>query len=288
MLKRIKWKAVLYSFLWLLSLGGLVTLMSFIEVKKEEIRCKDVKVIIPDVDSFIGRFEIDDMITHTSGNLVGLKLHNIDIHKIENVLRANPYIQAAKVYTDMDGVVNVRISQREPVLRIVNLTNQDFYIDRNGLKMPVSLNFTPHILVANGYILEPFANKVDTLRTEMAKDLFKAAVFIDSDTLWREQIEQMYINQKSEIELVPRVGDHKIVLGDADFLEVKFSNLLAFYKKALPTVGWDAYKTINIKYVNQVVCERNIIDSTKIKAARPAVLIDTIKKIQDTVTTSTQ
>lgn len=265
--------------------------MSFIDVKKDEIKCMDVKVIIPDVDSFIGRVEIDDMITQTSGNLVGLKLHNIDIHKIENVLKANPYIQAAKVYADMDGVINVRISQREPVLRIINLTNQDFYIDRNGLKMPVSPNFTPHILVANGYILEPFGNKVDTLRTELAKDLFKAAVFIEGDTLWREQIEQMYINQKSEIELVPRVGNHKIVLGDADFLNVKFSNLLAFYKKALPTVGWDAYKTINIKYINQVVCERNIIDSTKIKSAKvpvQPVLIDTIKNIQDTVTTSTQ
>ena len=34
------------------------------------------------------------------------------------------------------------------------------------------------------------------------------------------------------------------------------NNLLAFYKQAMPKVGWNAYKTINLKYTNQIVCER--------------------------------
>ncbi|MBC7915035.1 MAG: cell division protein FtsQ [Pyrinomonadaceae bacterium] len=291
MLKRINWKAILYGFLWLLSLGGLVTLMSFIEIKKSEIKCQDVKIIIPDVESFIGRREIDDIILLTSGTLVGRNLHTIDIHKIEKALKLNPYIEATKVYADMDGTIRIRISQREPVLRVINFTNQDFYIDKHGLKIPVSVNFTPHVLVANGFILEPFANKVDTLRTQLAKDLYKTALFVQGDTLWREQIEQMYVNNQKEIELVPRVGNHKIILGAADSLEVKFSNLLAFYKKAMPTVGWDAYKIINIKYTNQVVCVKNGLDSAALKpisAPAQSLSTDTLKNIKDTVKLSTQ
>ena len=111
---------------------------------------------------------------------------------------------------------------------------------------------------------------------------------MEGDTLWREQIEQLYVNQQNEIEMVPRVGNHKIVLGGADSLETKFMNLLAFYKKAIPAVGWDAYKTINIKYANQVVCVKNIIDSTLITSSpkpKPATatITDTLNKIQDTV-----
>jgi cell division protein FtsQ len=290
MLKRINWKAILYGFLWLTSLGGLITLMSFIEIKKNEITCNDVKVIIPDVDSFIGRSEIDQMIFQTSGKLIGRNLHYVNIHRIENALKANPYIEGAKVYTDMNGVINVRISQRQPVLRIINFTNQDFYIDMHGLKMPISANFTPHILVANGFILEPYGNKVDTLSTQLAKDLYQTALFIEADTLWREQIEQMFVNEKREIELVPRVGNHKIILGGADSLKVKFENLLAFYKKAMPTVGWNAYNTINIKYTNQVVCVKNSIDSTLVKPiiqSKRVVKSDSLKNIQDTVTSST-
>ncbi|HEY0057278.1 MAG TPA: cell division protein FtsQ [Pedobacter sp.] len=291
MLKRINWKAILYGFLWLISLGGLVTLMSFIEIKKSDAKCEDVKVIIPEVDSFIHRSDIDEMIEKNSGTLIGLNLHNIDIHSIENALKANPYIEEAKVYSDMNGIINVKIRQREPVLRILNYSNQDFYVDMNGLKMPISSNFTAHVLVANGFILEPFSNKVDTLRTKLARDLFKTAMFVEGDTLWREQIEQLYVNQQSDIEMIPRVGNHKIVLGSADSLQTKFTNLLAFYKKAIPVVGWDLYHTINIKYANQVVGVKNIIDSTKLESApkkMPAIKKDTLNKTQDTVTTLTQ
>jgi cell division protein FtsQ len=31
-------------------------------------------------------------------------------------------------------------------------------------------------------------------------------------------------------------------------------------------VGWDTYKTINIKYTNQIVCEKNKIDSVALRA----------------------
>ena len=281
----------MYGFLWLISLGGLVTLMSFIEIKKSETECVDVKVIIPEVNSFIERSDIDEMLLKNPGSLLGRKLHQIDIHAIENSLKANPYIEEAKVFADMDGVINIKIRQREPVLRVLNLTSQDFYIDQKGLKMPVSSNFTAHVLVANGYILEPFGNKVDTLRTSLARDLYKTALFIEGDTLWREQIEQLYVNQSGEIEMVPRVGNHQIVLGNADSLKIKFGNLLAFYKKALPAVGWDAYKTITIKYTNQVVCVKNVIDSTlATPVAKPlqAIKNETLNNIQDTVKTVTR
>jgi cell division protein FtsQ len=288
MLKRINWKAVFIAFAWVVSLAGVVALMSFIEIKKNEAKCNDIKVIIPGIESFIDRKEVDLIIQKTTGTLIGKLLHEVDVHKIEEALMANPYIQSAKVYAEMDGVVNVKISQREPVLRILNASGQDFYVDKEGFKLPLSLSFVPNVVAANGFILENFSGKVDTLKTEVAKGLYNIAMFIRKDTLWNEQIEQLYVNDKREIEMIPRVGDHRIVLGEADSLDTKFKNLLVFYKKALPNVGWDAYKTINIKYANQIVCEKRIIDSTAIKkspvAIKPAT--DTIKTIQDTLTTA--
>jgi len=289
MLKRINWKAVLILFSWVFSLGGIIALMGFIQVKKSDAKCTDIKVIIPGIESFIDRHEIDKIVRMNLGSLVGQKLNEIDIHKLENILKANPYIQTAKVYADMDGVVSIRVNQREPILRIINVAGLDFYVDKEGVKMPVSASFTPHVVVANGFILEGFSGKVDTLKTEIGKGLYAAALFIKKDTLWNEQIEQLYVNEQREIEMVPRVGDHKIVLGNADSLDTKFRNLLVFYKKALPKVGWDAYKTISIKYTNQIVCEKAITDSTAIKepvTAKPET--DTIRKIiQDTLTTAT-
>jgi cell division protein FtsQ len=146
---------------------------------------------------------------------------------------------------------------------VMNRFDQDFYVDQHGLKMPLSQNFTARVIAANGFIDELFANKVDSLHTALAKDLFKTADFIRNDSLWDAQIAQIYINKDHEIELIPRVGNQRILLGTADSLELRFGNLKAFYKKALPMVGWDAYKVINIKYNNQVIGVKNqsLVDS---------------------------
>jgi cell division protein FtsQ len=130
--------------------------------------------------------------------------------------------------------------------------------------MPLSENFTANVLVANGLIDEDFSGKVDTLSTKLAKDLFRMAQFIKADTIWDSQIEQIYVDVKGDIEMVPRVGNHKIILGDADSLQSKFKNLLVFYKKAMPKVGWDTYNTINLKFANQVVCSKSNLNASKL------------------------
>ena len=281
MLKKINWRAVLYGFLWLISLSGLIALMSFIEIKKSTLKCKDVKVLLPGQFNFIERNEVDRILMANAGAMVGRDLNEINIHKLENALKANPFIEFAKVYADMTGIIHVQIRQREPVIRVVNMANLHFYIDANGYKIPLSDNYTAKVLVASGFIEEDFNGRVDTLKTKMAKDLYRTALYIKGDTLWDNQIEQLFVDLKEDVEMVPRVGSHKIILGSTDSLQTKFRNLLVFYKKAIPKVGWDTYKTINLKYNNQIVCEKNIIDSSKI-------ITDISKQIADGTLKETQ
>jgi len=257
MFKKRIWQYLLIGFAWAVSLGGLIVLMSFIETKKAEVLCKDVKVYIPGNQYFIDRDEVDDILQIHSHALIGHKMERINLHDLQNKLKANPFIEYAKVYADMDGIITIEISQRQPVLRVMNRFDQDFYVDQHGLKMPLSANFTARVLVANGYIDELFANRVDTLHTAIAMELFKTVDYIRKDSLWDAQIAQIYVNREHEIELIPRVGNNRILLGNADSLDVKFHNLLVFYKKALPRVGWEAYELINIKYANQVIGVKN-------------------------------
>lgn len=280
MLRRINWKAIFKGFAWLTCLAGLVVLMSFIEIKKQAVKCAKVEILIPGADNFIEREEIDAILKQSQGELVGRSLEEINIHQIEKALKSNPYIAFAKVYVDMDGLIKIEVKQRQPILRILNAGGQDYYIDSDGLKMPMSPNFTANVLVATGNILEGFGGKVDTLLTPMADGLYKTALFIKKDTLWNAQIEQIYVNDKSDIELIPRVGSQRIILGDADSLETKMRNLLAFYKQAMPMVGWGAYKTINLKYINQIVCEK--ADSLVAKKAAP-IAVDSMAIVKSSV-----
>jgi cell division protein FtsQ len=269
--KKLIWKRLLVGCAWVISLGGLVVLMSFIETKKAGVKCTAVNVSIPGGQYFIDKQEVDHIIEVTSHSLVGRPIENINIQELEDKLKANPFIEFAKVYTEMDGVLRVEVSQRQPILRIMNHYDMDFYVDQHGLKIPLSPNFTARVLVANGFIEELFTNHVDSLHTRLAKDLFKTADYIRRDSLWDAQIAQMYVNSDREIELIPRVGNQRVLIGNADSLGVKFNNLLAFYKQVLPKVGWDTYKVINVKYTNQVIGIKNEnIKADSAKAAKTA------------------
>lgn len=272
MFKNINWRAIFIGFAWVCSLSGVIVLMSFIEIKKVESTCEKIEVVLPGNQFFIERAEIDEILKSKNGLLIGRRLSGIDIQYLENKLKANPFIEYAKVYIDMNGVIHADVKQRVPVLRILNLSGQDFYVDQNGLKIPLSDHFTARVLAANGLILEDFSGKVDTLRTKLSKDLFLTAKYIAEDSLWNDQIVQMYVNEKNDIELVPRVGNQKIILGNADNLKEKFRNLLLFYKKALPQAGWDTYSSINLKFKGQIVCEKR--DSTLL--AKPSLKMDSI------------
>ncbi len=284
MFKKRIWMPVLYGSVWAVCLGGLFVLMSFIGIKEASMLCREVKVYIPGNEYFVDREEINSILHIGNNTLVGKKLDGINIHQLEKTLQANPFIEFAKVYADMDGVVNVEIRQRQPILRIMNRFAQDFYVDQYGLKIPLSANFTAPVLVATGSIDEIFINRIDTLHTAMAKALYRTADFIRRDSLWDAQFEQIVVTANHEIELIPRVGNQRVLLGSADSLDKKFKNLLIFYQKALPKVGWGAYKVINIKYANQIVAiKSDSILNTAATKPKPKVKQDTNHTKQDTI-----
>jgi cell division protein FtsQ len=66
--------------------------------------------------------------------------------------------------------------------------------------------------------------------------------------------------------IIPISGMHTIHFGRADEqVEEKFKRLKIFYKEGLKKVGWDQYKTINLKFDKQVVCEKKDTTNTLYK-----------------------
>ena len=100
--------------------------------------------------------------------------------------------------------------------------------------------------VATGYIDRRFASQ----------DLLRVVRAIEGSEFWKAQVEQIDVTKEGYIQLVPRVGDHLLVLGTADDVERKLDRLMNFYEKGLDNVGWNKYRTISVAYDNQVVCKK--------------------------------
>jgi cell division protein FtsQ len=79
---------------------------------------------------------------------------------------------------------------------------------------------------------------------------------MQEEELWNAQIEQIQVTAGGEVELIPRVGNHIIALGQPSDYAQKFDKLKIFYEKGLDEVGWDRYSRINLNYGNQVIATK--------------------------------
>jgi cell division protein FtsQ len=243
-------------------------LMSLVNKKDQVQVCTDLKVMVEGKETFIDQNDISSMIKEKFGKVVGKELNALPLQKIETELMKSPYVSSADVHMDMDGTMQVAVQQREVVVRIINQVGQEYYVDSKGNKIPVTLKYVPHVMVANGNIREGYKKSLEPVTSDLVKDLVKIVEDTKSDELWSNQIVQLYVNDDKDIEIVPRVGNQQLIIGNADSLSYKLDRLKKFYTHILPKVGSDAYSKVNVKYSGQIVCERKgdwFIDSLQMK-----------------------
>jgi len=254
---------------WVFIIAYIAVAMSFVKERRNKILCHDIKVSILDSlnNGFITVSDIEDFMHETDMNVIGIPVSLINTKNIERQLKQYSSVKNAEVYVTLEGDIRVDIDQRNPIVRIVNKRGQSYYIDLEGTIMPLSSKYSSHVLIANGKIVEHFeVNRTRDIfceprdenwhRNRLVCDLYELSKFIYQDEFWKAQIEQIYVNDNHEFELIPRVGAHLIFLGSIENYKKKFRNLKAFYLQGLNNVGWNKYEEINLKFDNQVICTK--------------------------------
>ena len=242
-------KKVLYiilASLLLIYLGAYI--YCFTNKKQTGTVCGKVDIVI--VDSLEKRFltekNIESFLTREKLYPLHKNSNEINTHEIENALLKNPIIESAEVIQSISGMVTVVISQKMPVLRVYS-QGGSYYVDNTGQTMPSTLGQAIYVPVASGNIEKSFA----------VSELYKFALFLQNDKFWNDQITQIYVRSVNDVEIVPRIGSHRILLGSLDDYEKKLKKLRLFYEQVIPRMGWEKYSIINLKYRNQIVCTKN-------------------------------
>ncbi len=179
----------------------------------------------------------------------------IDVDRVERVLEEDPFVLNAEAMLTAASKVKIMVQQREPILRVMDNMGAQYYLDQNGARVPLSKHFTARTLVATGNI-PPHTPEFLTKKKHTMKDLFDLTNFIRADGFWNALFEQIYVNGQGEYALVPKLGDQVVLLGKFENVEEKFRHLKAFYSEGMPYEGWRKYRSIDLRYAGQVVCER--------------------------------
>lgn len=262
-------KRILLIISRILGIALLIVLLGFVasEQGKSTVTGLNIKLDNKEEYTFITQNEILEVV-QAGEDLVGMPFSDIDLPLLERKVRNMPEVLSAEVYRDLHGSLNIDVVQRKPLVRIFTRQGDSYYIDELGYFMPLSEYYTARVPVASGniHITYPVGTSMGHIKAIMDNDSIAKRSMIDDvfilckrlqeDEFWRAQTEQIFVNKDRELELIPKLGDHVILLGDASDLDKKLRKLMAMYKGGFATKGWDKYKTINLKFENQIVCTR--------------------------------
>lgn len=209
--------------------------------------CTQVKIDINEsvVKGFLNADEIKTILVRANLYPLGKQLASVDIREIEETLIKNPFIENAQCYKTPSGHVHISLAQHMPILRILADNGENYYIDNSG-KVMNGTRLTTDVVVATGHITKKYATKV----------LAHIGNRIVNDKFWHNQIVQINVLQDNSIELVPRVGEHIIYLGQPENIAEKLARMEKFYKYGLNKVGWNKYSRISVEFGNQIICKK--------------------------------
>lgn len=239
-----------------LVIGGICILVGYLifsafyfQEKPKEGVCTSFEVEVKNGnndDQFVDTDDIEKYVKEKGLDPTGKQLKDINTNAIEEAILTNQLVKQADVYVTNNGAIKASIEERKPILRVISSAGENYYVDNDGRKMPLSRRFTAYLPIATGAIKEGFATG----------DLYKFALFLQQNPFWNAQIEQIVVLPNQDIKLIPRVGEHQIILGNLDGYEERLDKLMTFYEKGLNETGWNKYSTINLKFDKQVVCTK--------------------------------
>jgi cell division protein FtsQ len=220
-------------------------LYGFAQLRSSANKISEVVIIFKESQpKFISKNIVKDVLLTQEPDLLKKQIIDLDVSGLENILQKHQMLESAEVFITPKNVLTVELVQRVPIARLTH-GNKTYYLDRLGLEMPLSPNYSARVPVVTG---------VSGAKQE--KELFGFLNRINKIDLFRKQIIGIHRKVNGDYLLSTRIGRHKVLLGKMVNVEDKLKRLQVFYKKEWNTENLKQYKLINLKYNHQVVCSK--------------------------------
>lgn len=263
------WKKRLIQGLWLMAAMCLLVLLGAAMKQKTHRTCKKVNIeMVGDVkDMFVDENDVEHIL-NSEGEIEEKDISTINLKKLEEKLEKNPWVKNAELFFDNNQMLNVNIEQREPIARVFTVMGTSFYLDENGLRLPLSNKVSAKVPVITSFTSDKSVlAHTDSL---LLMDVVKMGKYILNDSFWMAQIAQVDILPDATFELIPVLGNHIVKMGNIEELKEKFTRLFTFYKQAWVQNGINKYEKLDVRFNNQIIASKRgfvaaVTDTSKMK-----------------------
>lgn len=210
---------------------------------------------------FVDEKDVKDLVKKENPSLT---IGKLNIPVLEKTLNKLPAVDSANVYLNLNGNLNLDITQRVPIFRLIN-GDQDYYVDSKGVVFPLSRNYSHPCMLVTGDVKKSEYKKLGELISKINADNFTKNFFIG-------------ISKNNEnYSLLTSEGNYSVELGDLDNIDFKVKGFKEFVTKFLVDADPEKYSQISLKYDNQIVTTLN-----PNYAGNDSILTSNYKELQKT------
>lgn len=268
-----KLKRLLVLGAWVLVAAGCTTLLVAAIRRQNHAVCKAVRIVIGGADRrMVDSAELESILTdqHTR-QLVGTPSGSISIKRLERRIGDNPWVKKADLFFDSKQVLWVKVTEREPVARLFTAEGSSFYVDAEGMRLPLKDYYPVQLPVFTSCPLD--RQHWTGADTTLAREVAVLSAYLQTHPFWMNMVQQVDVAGDRTFDLVPSIGDYVLKIGDTSDLDHKFNRLRVFYEKVVPHVGWNKYAVLDARYAGEVIGVRRDARSAAADTAKATALL---------------
>ena len=149
-MKRINWHTIRL----VLIIFTMIFLYSFSVKRNSERKISKIDIKFESNENmFLTHEMVNNLLIQNLGGTSSIQKDKLDLNTLETVLDDHEMIEKAQVFSTIDGLLNTRITQKTPIVRVIT-DNESYYLDSKGYRMSLSENFSARVPLVTGEISE--------------------------------------------------------------------------------------------------------------------------------------
>lgn len=212
---------------WAVIVGYLIAASRYCHAQQEQTLCRGLRVKVLDSAErgFITPAMVKNWFAAEQKEFLREPVGKVNTLEVEAFVRRRGFVKTVRAYTSMDGMLNIELTQRKPVLRVNSVNGYDFYVTDDNYILPTQRYYSVYVPVVTGMIVPPFGpdfvGSLDDWSKKGEKkvsenylflaNLINFVKFVESDGFWSAFWVQINVRDGGsegrydpQIELVPR------------------------------------------------------------------------------------
>ena len=206
---------------------------------------------------FVDKADVAGWLAAEYGAYVGLPLDSVDLRRVERLVQAHSVVRDCQAWLTDDGVLHIRLNQRQPVVRFDDGVN-GYYADATGFVFPLQERGSVDVPVVDGRIPMRIPKGFKGTPADAAEAAWLAQVIGLMNTLrgtvWEKNIVKISVDAKKDLVMTPRQGGEHFLFGQPVRVKEKIGLMEAYYTSGLADKG--NYRTVDVRYRGQLVCRK--------------------------------